>query len=270
METQSRSHAALLLLLVLSAVTGVYFFFQSAPEAEFPECEPISVSYVIRGVLPTWLNGRNDKMGTVQGLWQCASQYREHHSAFVLSSFCIVYITLQTFAIPGPIVLSILSGAMYPFLQAQLLVAFCATTGASLCFMLSYFLGRGVFSRLLAGMIGRFKEKIAQNQQNLFYYLLFLRITPLLPNWFVNIACPLVDVPFKYFFLATLIGLVPANFLHISTGATLNSAAGASGGSNAVNFAVLFLLQFVALLPTLFKGKIEKYEKEAFEKAKTK
>jgi membrane protein YqaA with SNARE-associated domain len=120
------------------------------------------VSYVINGVLPKWLNGRDDKMGTVQGLWQCASQYREHHAGFVLSSFCIVYIALQTFAIPGPIVLSILSGAMYPFLQAQLLVAFCATTGASLCFMLSYFLGRGVFSRLLAGMIGRFKEKVGR------------------------------------------------------------------------------------------------------------
>ncbi|EEY63582.1 SNARE associated Golgi protein, putative [Phytophthora infestans T30-4] len=269
METQtSFSQVALLALLVVGAITGIYVLFQNAPEAEFSECEAISVSYVIRGVLPTWLNGRNDKMGTVQGLWQCASQYREHHAAFVLSSFCIVYIALQTFAIPGPIVLSILSGAMYPFVQAQILVAFCATTGASLCFMLSYFLGRGVFNKVLAGMIGRFKEKIAQNQGNLFYYLLFLRITPLLPNWFVNIACPLVGVPFKYFFLATLVGLVPANFLHISTGATLNSAAGASGGSNAVSFAVLFLLQFVALLPTLFKGKIEKYEKEAFEKSK--
>uniref|UniRef100_M4C042 VTT domain-containing protein n=1 Tax=Hyaloperonospora arabidopsidis (strain Emoy2) TaxID=559515 RepID=M4C042_HYAAE len=209
-------------------------------------------------------------MGTVQGLWLCASQYRDHHAGFVLSSFCIVYITLQTFAIPGPIVLSILAGAMYPFLYAHVLVAFCATTGASLCFLLSYYVGRGVFSRVLAGMLGRFKAKIAQNRHHLFYYLLFLRITPLLPNWFVNIACPLVDVPFKDFFLATLIGLIPANFLHISTGAALNSATGASSGSNAVNFAVLFSLQFVALLPTLMKSKIEKYEKEAFEKAEKK
>lgn len=99
-----------------------------------------------------------------------------------------------------------------------------------------------------------------------------------------------MDVPFKYFGLATLIGivaeqflhngsveliycltagLVPANFLHISTGATLNNAAGASGGSNAVNFAILFLLQFVALLPTLFKSKLAKYEHDAFDKEKT-
>lgn len=358
-----------LLLLVVSVATGVYLFFQTAPEAKLcvwflfacvcmersrclcesvvamtrrsvrhafssryfryvrkvgipfhvesvvdpviantnvwechfhsEECEPISISYVISGVLPTWMNGRNDKMGTVQGLWACANQYKAQNPGFVLASFCIVYITLQTFAIPGPIVLSILSGAMYPFLQAQLLVSFCATTGASLCFALSYFLGRGVFNRLFSSMIAKFKEKIAQNQSNLFYYLLFLRITPLLPNWFVNIASPLVDVKFKYFFLATLIGrrllhlffaavyicqlrvldvfsccfivgLIPANFLHISTGATLNSAAGDSGGSNALNFAILFSLQFVALLPTLFKSKIESYEKRAFEKAKTK
>uniref|UniRef100_K3W7M0 VTT domain-containing protein n=1 Tax=Globisporangium ultimum (strain ATCC 200006 / CBS 805.95 / DAOM BR144) TaxID=431595 RepID=K3W7M0_GLOUD len=259
-----------LLALVVAVAAGVYLFFQTAPEASFKECEPISISYVISGVLPTWLNGRNDKMGTVQGLWACANQYKEQNPGFVLASFCIVYIALQTFAIPGPIVLSILSGAMYPFLQAQLLVSFCATTGASLCFALSYFLGRGLFKRLFASMIATFKDKIQQNQSNLFYYLLFLRITPLLPNWFVNIASPLVDVPFKYFFLATLIGLIPANFLHISTGATLNSAAGESGGSNALNFAILFSLQFVALLPTLFKSKIENYEKRAFEKAKTK
>lgn len=71
----------------------------------------------------------------------------------------------------------------------------------------------------------------------------------------------MVNVEFKYFFVATLIGLVPANFLHISTGATLNEAAqNAGGGSNVMNFAILFCLQFVALLPTLFKSKLQKYD----------
>lgn len=64
------------------------------------------------------------------------------------------------------------------------------------------------------------------------------------------------------------IGLLPANFLHISTGATLTSAADATGGSNMLNFVVLFILQFVALLPTLFKGKIESYEQQKFANAK--
>jgi uncharacterized membrane protein YdjX (TVP38/TMEM64 family) len=36
--------------------------------------------------------------------------------------------------------------------------------------------------------------------------MLFLRITPLLPNWFVNVASPIVGVPLHIFVLATLVG----------------------------------------------------------------
>jgi hypothetical protein len=85
-------------------------------------------------------------------------------------------------------------------------------------------------------------------------------------------ASPLVDIPFSYFFFATLIGLVPANVIHISTGATLSKTAlraahasddtndGRSYQNNALNFAILFGLQFVALLPTLFKSKLQAYD----------
>ena len=41
---------------------------------------------------------------------------------------------------------------------------------------------------------------------NLFWYMLFLRITPLIPNWFVNISSPIVGIPFRYFFFGTLFG----------------------------------------------------------------
>ncbi|OQR80926.1 SNARE associated Golgi protein [Thraustotheca clavata] len=245
-----------LALLACAVATGVYYFFSNAPIVEIEACHGMSLSFLIKGVLPTWLGGRDDKLGTVKALWECASLYQELHANFVLTSFIVVYVTLQTFAIPGPIILSILSGALYPFLFAQILVAACATTGASLCFLLSHFLGRSLVQRSIPTMIANFKEKIAQNRGNLFYYLLFLRLTPLLPNWFVNVASPLVDVPFGHFVLATFIGLMPANFIHISTGATLNNATEA-GSNNFVNFAILFSLQFVALLPTLFKSKLQ-------------
>jgi hypothetical protein len=55
-----------------------------------------------------------------------------------LTSIC----SLQTFAIPGSISLSILSGFLFPFPLALMLVCFCSATGASLCYVLSFFLGR--------------------------------------------------------------------------------------------------------------------------------
>jgi uncharacterized membrane protein YdjX (TVP38/TMEM64 family) len=33
-----------------------------------------------------------------------------------------------------------------------------------------------------------------------------LRVTPILPNWFINLASPLIDVPIVPFFFGTLAG----------------------------------------------------------------
>lgn len=65
--------------------------------------------------------------------------------------------------------------------------------------------------------------------------MLFLRITPLVPNWFVNIASPIAGISFPIFFSGTLLGIVwkygsltyikglmPANIIHVRAGLVLN------------------------------------------------
>ena len=47
----------------------------------------------------------------------------------VFSGFVCVYIFLQTFAIPGSIFLSIISGFLFPFPLALFAVCFCSATG---------------------------------------------------------------------------------------------------------------------------------------------
>jgi uncharacterized membrane protein YdjX (TVP38/TMEM64 family) len=63
------------------------------------------------------------------------------HRIVAVSPLTVMF-SLQTFAIPGSITLSILSGFLFPFPLALTLVCFCSATGASLCYVLSYFLGR--------------------------------------------------------------------------------------------------------------------------------
>lgn len=36
--------------------------------------------------------------------------------------------------------------------------------------------------------------------------MIFLRVTPILPNWFINIVAPVIDVPLATFWLGTFIG----------------------------------------------------------------
>ena len=45
--------------------------------------------------------------------------------------------------------------------------------------------------------------------------IFILRITPFLPNWFINIVSPVIDVALKPFWLGTFIGVAPPSFVAI-------------------------------------------------------
>ncbi|CAH8391026.1 unnamed protein product [Eruca vesicaria subsp. sativa] len=60
--------------------------------------------------------------------------------------------------------------------------------------------------------------QIGKHRYKLMNYMLFLRITTTLPNLFINLASPIFDVPFHVFFLATLVGLIPAAYITVRAG----------------------------------------------------
>ena len=51
-----------------------------------------------------------------------------------------------------------------------------------------------------------FPYKVNKHKDDLINYIIFLRITPFLPNWFINIVSPVIGVPVIPFFIATVIG----------------------------------------------------------------
>ncbi|KAL1343556.1 hypothetical protein AAHE18_09G236400 [Arachis hypogaea] len=143
------------------------------------------------------------------------SAYASNHPAPFILGYCSTYIFMQTFMIPGTIFMSLLAGALFGVVRGILLVVFNATAGASSCFFLSKLIGRPLVSWLWPEKLRFFQAEIAKRRDRLLNYMLFLRITPTLPNLFINLASPIVDVPFHIFFLATLIGLIPASYITV-------------------------------------------------------
>ena len=58
-------------------------------------------------------------------------------------------------------------------------------------------------------------SQVAKRREKLLNYMLFLRVTPTLPNTFINFSSPIVGVPYHTFFLATAIGLIPAAYVTV-------------------------------------------------------
>ena len=158
--------------------------------------------------------------------------------------------------------MSILSGALFGGVQGFFLVCFCATTGACLCYTMSIILGKNLIRKYFSLRLSQFQASLDKNRDDLIYYLLFLRVTPLLPNWFINISSPLLNVPLSKFALATFLGLMPMNVMHVKTGLMLNDLQSV-GGIDLKTVAMLFGIGFLVLLPTFFKKKLQsKFEKE--------
>ena len=189
-------------------------------------------------------------------LSQVIKAYSETYNYEVLAGFCCLYIFLQTFAIPGAIFLSIIAGTLFGPYFGFSLVWLCATSGAVLCYSLSWTFGKALIVRLIPHKIIWFSKKLKEQEGNLFWYLLFLRITPFLPNWFINISSPVLEVPLIYFATATLFGLMPLNIIHIRTGLMLNEVTQV-GGFDFWQILYWIGLGCLALIPTMFKSKLQ-------------
>lgn len=143
------------------------------------------------------------------------SKYTDDYRLQVLLGYCTVYIFMQTFMIPGTIVMSLLAGSLFGVVQGMTLVIFTASAGASCCYLLSRLIGRPLAMWLWADKLNFFTREVTKRREYLFNYMIFLRVTPTLPNTFINVCSPIVNVPYPTFIGATVIGLMPATFVTV-------------------------------------------------------
>ncbi|XP_047088336.1 uncharacterized membrane protein At4g09580-like [Lolium rigidum] len=233
-RTEGLAAAAVLALFV----AGIFCIFLAAPRREFGQ--------ILR--LPR-------SLADVRLLKENLAVYARDHQANFVLGYCSIYIFMQTFMIPGTIFMSLLAGALFGVVKGGILVVFTATAGASSCYFLSKLIGRPLVSWLWPERLRYFQSEIAKRKDKLLNYMLFLRITPTLPNTFINMASPIVDIPFHIFFAATLVGLIPASYITVKAGRALGDLKSVRDLYDFKTLVVLFLIGSVAVVPTILKRK---------------
>jgi len=192
-----------------------------------------------------------------KSLGNVLSRYKEQYYAQVYAGFLCTYIFLQTFAIPGSIFLSILSGYLFPFPLALASVCFCSATGASFCYLLSFLVGRRLVAHYLPHRAAQWSAKVDQHRGNLFSYITFLRITPFLPNWFINIVSPVIGVPLLPFWMGSFFGVAPPSFIFIQAGTTLQQLTSTMDPITVETVALLVVFALLSIAPILLKNKLK-------------
>ncbi|XP_035940596.1 transmembrane protein 41A isoform X2 [Halichoerus grypus] len=145
-------------------------------------------------------------LAELRELSEVLREYRKEHPAYVFLLFCGAYLYKQGFAIPGSSFLNILAGALFGPWLGLLLCCVLTSVGATCCYLLSSVFGKQLVVSYFPEKVSLLQRKVEENRNSLFFFLLFLRLFPMTPNWFLNLSAPILNIPIVHFFFSVLIG----------------------------------------------------------------
>lgn len=142
------------------------------------------------------------------------------HYGLSILAYCAIYILAVAFSFPAASVLTIFGGVLFGWLVGGALTAVAATIGAVAIFLAA----RSAFGGVLRRRAGPFASRLADGfEKDAFYYLLILRLAPVVPFFVVNVAPAFFDVRLRTYVIATFFGIMPATFAYSWLGQGIDS-----------------------------------------------
>ena len=152
----------------------------------------------------------------------------EDHYVAAILVYVAVYTAVVALSIPVALLLTLIGGWLFGAAVALPMVVIGATLGATLIFLAA----RSALGSLLEAKAGpwfvRLEEGFRRDQWS---YMFFLRLTPLVPFFIVNVAPAFLGVDLLCFVVATFFGIIPITFIFVLTGAGIGDALSAGSFS---------------------------------------
>ena len=195
--------------------------------------------------------------------WEEFNRQREfledlcHHHPFLTKAvYFLVYLFTASLSLPTTAILTLIGGALFGLVWGVLLVSFASTMGATIAFLIVRFLFRDFFyekfNQDVKGFLNRFEKEGA-------WYLLSLRIVPLMPFFLTNILMGFTNLRVMVYALVSQLGMLPGTIVYVNAGSQLSKVESPEG---LLSFPILISLCLLALFPLAAK-KLLKYIKKS-------
>ena len=170
---------------------------------------------------------------------------------FVMAgAFIAIYIIQTALFLPGAGILSLAAGAVFGAVMGTLYVNIGATAGATLAFLVARYLFHDLIQKRFGARLEKMNKELDVRSFN---YLLFLRLVPIFPFFLINLGAGLTRMSLRTFFLATMVGVIPASFVFCNAGASLATITSLSEVASPRVLGSFALLGLFALVPVLYQ-----------------
>ena len=160
------------------------------------------------------------------------------------------YALAVSFSIPVATALTFLAGFLFGYKIGLVLAIMSACLGSSILF---FVISLGFKVKLTESVYKHplFNDAKYGINRNLYGYLLFIRLFPIIPFWLANLVPPIVGIKFFPFIVTTFLGILPGTLIIAYTGSQFGIAIGdVEDPEHYLNneLSIFFLFVFLAIL----------------------
>jgi uncharacterized membrane protein YdjX (TVP38/TMEM64 family) len=172
-----------------------------------------------------------------------------HYAQALLVAF-VAYVAATSLSIPSGTLFALLLGFLFGRWVATALIVIGGTIGTSLLFLAVRYL----FADAVRNRMGPLARRIeAGFTRNAFSWMLFLRLTPMVPYFLVNLIPTVTGIRLRTYALATMIGIIPVTFVFTNLGQTLGRIESTRDLVSPEVLTALALLGVLALVPVAIR-----------------
>jgi uncharacterized membrane protein YdjX (TVP38/TMEM64 family) len=165
------------------------------------------------------------------------------HPVVAPLAYGLLYTAIAALTLPVNVPLSLGAGAVFGLVEGTIIVSFASAIGATLSFLSSRFLFRDAVQARFGDRLRDVETGIARDGV---FYLLSLRLAPVIPYTLINLLFGLTAIPVLRFYWVSQIGMFPATAVFVNAGTQLEKLTSVSG---ILSPALIISLLLLAILP---------------------
>jgi uncharacterized membrane protein YdjX (TVP38/TMEM64 family) len=144
--------------------------------------------------------------------WQRTSPLLMYGAAFALE------VVVTGLSLPLATIISLIYAWFFGFWPALVIVSFGSTTGATVAFLMSRYFLRSAIQRRFGDRLAGFNTAL---QREGAFYLLTLRLLPIVPFWMINLVMGLTSIGVGTFWWVSQVGMLPGTAIYVYAGASI-------------------------------------------------
>ncbi|QDL55726.1 FAD-dependent oxidoreductase [Rhodoferax aquaticus] len=144
--------------------------------------------------------------------WYAASPW------LVRGLYFATYLAVASLSLPGAAVLTLAGGGVLGFGWGLLLVSFASSLGATLSFLIARFVLQSTVQDRFGARLAEFNKGVEREGA---WYLLSLRLIPVVPFFVINLAMGLTTMRARTFYWVSQVGMLAGTAVYVNAGTQL-------------------------------------------------